>query len=672
MLMLVAGLCLGVQPVLESFVAPGFAERVSGVWYAAGQLTSPMPLGGLGTGFIELNGDGTLGAMSVENDWLKPKPVSEYSGFVIEACGRRVELLPGKATGADVRFWGHFPCADLDFGNTFGDVQVRLRAFAPLVAHDYGVSGLPAALFKFSVANRGPEALTVRVAAQWQAPEPPDAGAVQVGGGVWRDARGSYALGSRGEGWTTEDGVEAQNRLVCAATRRLAPGETAEVWFGIGWHFPEWMSSDGELLRHRYAREFQDAGGVLQRALEEAARIEEGIIDWQSRVYGAKLPPLLQDAVINGLYVLARNSWWLADGRFFLSESFTGCPITETLVCRFNGSFPLALLWPACEKAAMAEFVRTQAESGQIAFGFGTPLGSRTPMMDLQRPIVSTEFVLLCWRNFVLWKDEAYLREVYPAMKRAMQYALTLDTDGDGLVNEAPGSDTGFPANQYYDIWPWWGTSAYTGSICLAALRAAEMAAEKLGDDAYREEIGGVRVRAQEAFERLLWNGSYYRLYNDPAKARSSETSLTNALCGQWFAYAAGLGELVSRERVLSVIDTVLRLNDGATGYGAVNGVRPDGMIDDSFGGHSAVITIGEVWNFCAMAAFAGRKEEAIRLFEESYGNVVLRQCGPWNIPWSYKADTGEVSWGVHYYSNPCVWTLYQALDEAGYESLAR
>lgn len=672
MLMLVASLCLGAQPMVETFSAPGFENAVSGVWYEAGQLKSPMPLGGLGTGFIELNGNGTLGAMSAENDWLKPKPVSENSGFVIEVGGKRVELLPGKASGADVRFWGHFPCADLDFGNTFGEVRVRLRAFGPLVAHDYEVSGLPAAFFKFSVVNSGQEPLTVRVAGHWQAPEPPDAGAVQVDGRVWRDARGSYALGARGDGWKTEDGVEAQNRLVCAATRPLEPGETGEVWFAIAWYLPEWTLSDGELLRHRYVRNFKDAGEVLQRALEQAPSIEQGIIEWQSKIYDAKIPPLLQDAVINGLYVLARNSWWLADGRFFLSESFTGCPITETLVCRFNGSFPLALLWPECEKASMAEFIRTQAESGQIAFGFGTPLGSRTPMMDLQRPIVSTEFVLMCWRNFVLWKDEAYLREVYPAMKRAMQYALTLDTDGDGLVNEAPGSDKGFPANQYYDIWPWWGTSAYTGSISLAALRAAEMAAEKLGDDAYREEIGAVRVRAHEAFERLLWNGSYYRLYNDPAKERSSETLLTNALCGQWFAYAAGLGELVPKEHVLSVIDTVLRLNGAATAYGAVNGVRPDGMIDDSFAGHSAVITIGEVWNFCAMAAFAGKKEEAIRLFEESYGNVALRQCAPWNIPWSYKPETGEISWGVHYYSNPCVWTLFQALDAAGYESLAR
>ncbi|HNT87698.1 MAG TPA: hypothetical protein PKL84_07510, partial [Candidatus Hydrogenedentes bacterium] len=78
-----------------------------------------------------------------------------------------------------------------------------------------------------------------------------------------------------------------------------------------------------------------------------------------------------------------------------------------------------------------------------------------------------------------------------------------------------------------------------------------------------------------------------------------------------------------------------------------------------------------EVWNFCAMTAFAGRKEEAVRLFEESYANIALRQGIPWNIPWSLKPDTGEISWGTHYYSNPCVWTLFQALQPKDYAALA-
>ena len=483
---------------------------------------------------------------------------------------------------------------------------------------------------------------------------------------------GTYAVGASGNGWTIEPDNAADGVLTAAARRDLQPGESGDLYFALAWHFPVWQSSDGEALRHRYTKDFADAGAVLEKALQDAGLIEQSIAAWQAKVYAANAPAALKDAVINSLYVLARNSWWMDDGRFFQSESFTGCPITETLVCRFNGSFPLALLFPECERATMREFARTQAESGQIAFGFGTPAGTQTPMMHLQIPIVSSEYALLVWRNHALWMDDVYLNEAYPSMKRAIQFGMTLDTDGDGLINEAPGSETGFPANQYYDIWPWWGTSAYTASIWLAALKAGVAAAEKQGDAAFADELKGWYDRGVAAYNDKLWTGEYYRLYSGTEGHDASDTSLTNALCGQWFAYAARLGEVVPHERVESVIDTVLRLNAKATAHGAVNGVKPDGTVDESFKDHSAVITIGEVWNFCAMAAFAGRQADALSLFETSYGGVALNHRTPWNFPWSLDCETGAIRWGIHYYSNPCVWTLLQALDPEVYAGLGK
>jgi uncharacterized protein (DUF608 family) len=490
-------------------------------------------------------------------------------------------------------------------------------------------------------------------------------------GVVWRGDMGSYALMAQGDGWTAEPGAEP-GLVRVTARRSLGRGVASDVWFALAWYFPEWMSSDGELLRHRYASKFGDAADVARAAMARAGDIERRIVKWQETIYTSPVPLPLQDALINSLYVLPRNSWWLADGRFFQSESFTGCPITETFVCRFNGSFPLALMWPDCERATLSEVKKFQIPSGQVPFSFGGPTGVKTPNFDLQKPIVSTEYVLTCWRNFALWHNDQYLRETYDSMKKAMDFAFTLDTDGDGLVNEAPGSAEGFPANQYYDVWPWWGTSAYTGSICLAAIHAMEQAATAVSDHAYAARMREVGEKASRTFDDLLWTGAYYRLYNDPVGKRRSDTVLTNALCGQWFAYACGLGDILPRDRVLKHIDTVLRLNAKASPYGAVNGVKPDGSIDQTFAGHSAVITIGEVWNFCAMAMHAGRGDEAIALFNSSYENVALRQKSPWNIPWCYNHQTGRIQWGINYYSNPCVWTLLDALSAETYTMLAK
>ncbi|MCC6144702.1 MAG: hypothetical protein IT368_12925 [Candidatus Hydrogenedentes bacterium] len=913
-LTLILSLPLLAAPEFAGFQAPGYAVPAAGVRYLPGEVRSEMPLGGLGTGFVGLNSDGSLGASVTENNWLDPLTLPDSNGFSIRAGSATVSLGSAAPLPEGATFWGHYPMADLDAGLLVPGLLVSMRAFSPLVPHEYDLSNTPAALFRYTVTNTSDAALPVEIALDWQAPavasglaaegnveaglswhreflqpgevwvvrpslvfaasrgaleealakpveagdalqatdavegatykhgaidnflvdqwggfdwedhgrqsavyagvpqvgqvlwqvrhgdvkagrnreggfglsgtglpapmkdgtlevalevhpageqgvtlayqitntgeaavedvafgiavnfdlggkdayanntaqvdedrglvivEQPDgiaaalagpadswyaaqwpaaheavfndtlrtAGQGQMsgstnavpGGIAWRGERGSYAVGAAGEGWAIDARKSGKDAIMTRAERTLAPQESAEVTFALAWHFPSWRSSDGQDLRHRYTLRYPDAGAVLSDVLGRAAEIEQKIVAWQAMIYGAVAPDNLKDAVINSLYVLPRNSWWLDDGRFFQSESFTGCPITETLVCRYNGTFPLALMWPECEKSTMAEFVRTQQGDGQIAFSFGSPLGTQTPNLEHQQPIVSTEFVLLAWRDFALWQDEAWLRGVYPAMRAAMRFAMTLDTDGDLVVNEAPGSDDGFPANQYYDVWPWYGTSAYTGSICLAAWKALEQAAYAAGDYRFAEEATVSFQKAADALEALLWTGEYYRLYNDPAGERKSDTSLTNALCGQWFAYATGLGPLFPEDHIESVVQTVLRLNDGATPFGAVNGVKPDGAIDMTYAAHSAALTIGEVWNFCAMAEFSGRTDEALRLFDEIYGNVALRQMAPWNIPWSYNPETGAIQWGIHYYSNPCVWTLFQAIAPAAYARL--
>lgn len=899
---------------VDTFSAPGFAAPVSGAWYGSGEAACGMPLGGLGTGFIDLTSRMTFGDCVLENNWLKPSPAASKCGFTIRAKDTTLALTPDSALDVPLRFWGHYPMADVDFGKAFGDVGVYVRAFSPLVPHDYEVSGLPAALFRFRVSNRGPVPAPIEVELQWQAvaktrtacrgnvegalgwkrealapgktwtltptivfgqtrakliedcekakgilesgvsldpakeentadakayalgsvsdfrisplggfnwettkrqsavyqgapnigqlfwqvshgastsgvgirgavglkgdafPARTEDGTLEISlrvlthgnddavtlaydvknvsetpvedlsfgislnadiggpdkaenqsaeyvreiGGIvfvqdaaapclaligspdgivvdsWPNAHmcmergewtpagasgaettfgpapdgiqmmipgGSYAVGAISDGWSIQCTKREKDVIYATGRRTLEPSEEAEIVFGLAWHFPYWTSSDGEQLRHRYALKHEDAGQVLGAALPASSDIERRILRWQNAIYASHAPALLKDAVINGLYILPRNSWWTADGRFFQSESFTGCPITETFVCRFYGSYPLALMFPECERATMRSIAGAQAESGEIPFGFGSPTGSRSPYYHVQHPIVSSEYALVAWRNHMMWQDTAWLQEMYPSVQKALRFAMTLDKDGDGCINEDPGNEKGFPANQYYDIWPWWGTSAYTGGIWLAALRAGEEMAKLCGDTAFAQELRDWFGRAQKAYEDKLWTGSHYRLYNWPEKKRKSDTSLTNALCGQWFAYSTGLGEILPKERVLATVDNVFARNVPATAFGAVNGVKTDGSPDKTFADHSAVVTIGEVWAFCAMTAFVGRQQEAVKLFETSYENILLNQRTPWNIPWSLDPDTGAIKWGINYYSNPCVWTLLQAVD---------
>ena len=60
---------------------------------------------------------------------------------------------------------------------------------------------------------------------------------------------------------------------------------------------------------------------------------------------------------------------------------------------------------------------------------------------------------------------------------------------------------------------------------------------------------------------------------------------MADQLAGQWYADATGLGDLVSPDRVLTALRTIYEANVlgfGGGDMGAVNGMRPDGSIDDS------------------------------------------------------------------------------------------
>ncbi|RLE70617.1 MAG: hypothetical protein DRJ37_06250, partial [Thermoprotei archaeon] len=364
-----------------------------------------------------------------------------------------------------------------------------------------------------------------------------------------------------------------------------------------------------------------------------------------------KLPEWLEDALLNSLYSLAKNTLWIKDGRFAHSESFTGCPITETIVCRFNGSLPILLFFPELELKVMRYFAFLQREDGAIPFAFGKPEFFDKPYYETQKSINSSEFVLMVYRDYLFTRDERFLNDLYPNVKKAVRYAQTLDTDGDYLVNEV--------SMQYYDQWRFYGTSAYVAGIWLAALRAAEEMARLLGDEDFARECRTWFERGRESYERKLWNGTYYRVYSEPETGRISEVCLCNQLMGQLYAYLLGLGDMFPREHIVSALKAIYRLNAKATKFGAVSGVRPDGTPEP--GRFSDTVIFGEIMNYAATCLYVGLREEGLEVAKRAYENVAKYQKSPWNVYFDYNRETGEPVWGSNYYSNMCVWHLLPA-----------
>jgi non-lysosomal glucosylceramidase len=676
-------------PRVESVSLPGWSRQIPGRWLTAARNASGVPLGGLGTGFIEIRPDSRVHDTCLNNDWIKPRPPLLFRLTATTGTGGDARTLTLLSSAGDTsqpvpaRYLGHYPVAELDCAQTATTpAAIRIRAFSPFVPGDADLSNVPAALVTVFVRNTDARPLPVRLDLHFSLPgggdTPPERFHLASGMGIEvRTGTGSgYAIAGSGVGWQMQADNPATPYGDTAArvfgVAKLAPGEEKALTLVIGWYAPRWTTSDGKAVRNRYALRFADARGVATFALERAAVIEQRIWEWQSEVYGRQVPDWLKDALVNSLYALARNSIWLDDGRLLVNESFTGRPVTESVACRFNSSWPLLLLFPDQEKQAMRAIAKLQATNGEIPFGLGAPAGIENGMFGAERPILSTEFALMCWRDFARTQDVEFLVGLYPRIKRALQYAMTLDTDNDGLINESPGSDTGFPSNQFYDRWPWFGTSAYTAGLGLAALRAGEEAAKRCGDEEFAKWCRERFEKGRAAYEDLLWTGDYYRLYADPEGFRQSDTCLADQLAGQTAAWLTGLGDILPPEHTAGAIRSVARFNAKTGAPGFVAGVKANGEPDESGGSQSRDVVLAEALNAESAALWiAARRDDsdmrrsALSQVEWLYDSLAA-QGRTWDQPFILSAKDGSPVEGRHYTGNLVVWAAALALERKG------
>lgn len=163
------------------------------------RLASGVPLGGLGTGKVELLTDGSLGNLTTNNNWSRPIAELPGSFFAIRtqvptAAGTRTESRVlglksayGFPAVSGVRYQGLFPQAQVRYAQPGLPLGVSLRAHSALVPHNLKDSSLPAAVFSFTLTNPGKTPLETTLAFSWE-------NVVGCGGGAktaWKDRTGN-------------------------------------------------------------------------------------------------------------------------------------------------------------------------------------------------------------------------------------------------------------------------------------------------------------------------------------------------------------------------------------------------------------------------------------------------------------------------------------------------
>lgn len=485
------------------------------------------------------------------------------------------------------------------------------------------------------------------------------------GRAVWDHFSKDGRLANRDLSWVS-DGERLAGAVAVRFT--LQPGATKIIPMVISWDFPVVEFGEGRQWSRRYTDFYgtdgNNAWAIARDGLSHADAWSAAIDAWQAPYINDVRQPLwYRGMLFNELYTLTDGgSFWGrpvgSDAKTTPSFALLECfdyAYYGTLDVRFYASLPLLKFWPEIDKQVLREFGATVShewpEKGQWVWksletgepslhmrkkkgvaphDLGVPEGD--PFFAVNEPgwqdtnewkDLNPKFVLMVYRDYVLTgrKDIGFLREMWPSMREAIGYLETFDRGGGVPEN------SGFP-DQTYDSWVVRGVSAYCGGLWLAALRAAEEAANTLHDASAAQQYHQMFLKAQKTYIERLWNGSYFR-YDTGSVYR--ESIQADQLAGQWYANMTGLGDLVPREMQQSALKAIFACNVSkfANGeMGAVNGVTSNGsVINDNE--QAREVWVGTSFGLAALLLSVGMREEAYRTAWGLY-HVIYESKGYW------------------------------------------
>ena len=402
----------------------------------------------------------------------------------------------------------------------------------------------------------------------------------------------------------------------------LKPGEERIVPFYLTWHFPNrenyWNREEevrGKRFKNHYATKFRDAWDVAYSLIKNGEELYRDTQTYHDVLFGSTYPSYVLDALSSQASSLKTNLVMRTeDGRLFAFEGLTDdsgcCPMNCTHVWNYEQT--LAYLFPCLERTMReTDFLHNTFANGYQVFRTLMPLGkywwTYKPCADGQMGNI-----VRVYREWKLSGDTEWLRKLWPKVKAALEFAwkgvgevsedlkwqkdrlhLPWDPDKDGVM-EGEQHNT-------YDI-EFYGPNTMTGSLYLAALRAASEMAEAVGDKKKADEYFKIFQKGSKQYDSLLWNGEYYiqkvdvmeglvvpenlrtpeKKCEGPAckgkespggkkdalgkgdivpKYQYGEGCLSDQLLGQYLSHAAGLGYVLPKENVDKAVKSIFQHN---------------------------------------------------------------------------------------------------------------
>jgi uncharacterized protein (DUF608 family) len=463
-----------------------------------------------------------------------------------------------------------------------------------------------------------------------------------------------------------------------AATVSVPAGGSLEVPFLLAWHYPNKYNASHAWMGCHYATEWPDARVVMREAVAGFAALRDRTEQFRQTFYDSTLPYWLLDCVTANAAILRHVGvvFRIADGGVYGWEGSNGCcEPTCTHVWGYEQS--LSRLFPALERdMRRIDFKHQQRPDGGV--------NNRTEVPSPPRPTGEHPFadghascILKAYREALNQPDDAFLKEYWPHVQRAVEYLIGRDAKAAG------GQPAGVLQDDQWNTYDeaLHGVTTFISGYYLAALRAGEEWGRRVGDGAAAERFQGIFERGQKKLVELCWNGEYFQQHLPDYLKRQGEVGpgcMADQLLGQWWAHQLGLGYLLPKEMVVSAMRAVFKYNfkSDLTGWQhaprAFAGAKDKGLIVCTWpkGGRPGNVLLysDEVWTgleyqAAAHMIYEGMIEEGfaiVKAARDRYDGIPRPpiQRNPWN----------EIECGGHYARAMSSWSLLLALSGWEYD----
>jgi non-lysosomal glucosylceramidase len=345
----------------------------------------------------------------------------------------------------------------------------------------------------------------------------------------WDDFRDNGRVTKVADTLSSEDGRSDVGSIVLHAT--IPPRGSIVLPILLSWYFPNrenyWNGEEevrGKLMRNYVAGKFTSAWDVAQYFYQHKPRLEQQTYAFHHALFSSSLPPYVIDAVSSQLSTLKTNvGILLEDGSFFgfegLSDNGGCCPLNCTHVWNYEQT--LAFIFPQLERSMReTSFLNNTLPNGYMTFRTLIPLGDQWWKFKACADGQMGEIVRV-YREWKLSGDTGWLQKLWPKVKSALEFAWRGSGDPPPVGFEWTKEQVAMPwdpdkngvmegeQHNTYDI-EFYGPNTMTGSLYLAALKAASEMAVAVGEKEKGEEYSGLFLHGSKLYDEILWDKDYF------------------------------------------------------------------------------------------------------------------------------------------------------------------